>query len=220
MARKYEIPVFTGCGHAVSSCTCEHMRGEARTGVMVTAIDLRDVEPLVEALKEAVDMVEHWSSYASVHFQEKWDLDGDLRQLRGALKAFEEQPAGVGAGVGKPQGPGAGEVAPPRSHAPSADSDGNQHPQGGDAVDARRKGETPPPGRVVAEGDSVQCDGVGLAQLREMTEVAARAAFVPPIREDRIADMETALKAVLPLLTQQSSGGQEGGVEEGADRCE
>ena len=57
----------------------------------VTAIDERDVEPLVETLEEAIEMVEDWGAYASGYFQEKWDLLGDLRKLRAALKAFEDE---------------------------------------------------------------------------------------------------------------------------------
>jgi hypothetical protein len=58
MPRKYEVPIFTGCGHAVSSCTCKRRHGEAATGKVVTAIDERDVEPLVEAGRAALDLFE------------------------------------------------------------------------------------------------------------------------------------------------------------------
>jgi hypothetical protein len=272
------------------------VRGWGRgQSITVTVIDLRDVEPLVEALKEAVGMVEEWGAYASGYFQEKWDLQGNLRQLRAALKAFEEQPAGVGADqLGRPSR----EARGVRDNPPvSADSDGNldfsklsaeltiaeliseckevealaerrsaeappdsterafqagialarrtvwlrlhdgsQQPQGGDAVDARRKGETPPPGRVVAEGGSVLCDGVALAQLsaadlekareevnwllspdgqRDLIERIVQTAA--PIVED--GGTEEQLEAFAEVfvdacltahcLTQQSSGGQE-----------
>lgn len=107
----------------------------------------------------------------------------------------------------------------------------------------------------VAEGGSVQCGGVALAQLREqaieMRERVGRAAFfdrnpdLPPENWDKLTDSQrgtyegnamAAVEAVFdalaqrviedavanrePLPTQQSSGGQEGGVEEGADEDE
>jgi hypothetical protein len=153
-------------------------------------------------------------------------------EIEAALDHFIQQPAGVGADADSESSTGS-----PRSDARvfsgenvSADSDGNQQPQGGggwrtDAEEALalfhdhgdyeapisvlekllKGGEADAPEdlretrRSVAEGDSVQCGGVALAQLREIAEVAARAAFVPPITEDRIADMETALRTV-PLI--------------------
>jgi len=44
-----------------------------------------EIEKLREALRLAVDAVEHWASYASPYFQEKHDLAGDLQELREAL---------------------------------------------------------------------------------------------------------------------------------------
>ena len=44
-----------------------------------------EIEKLREALRLAVDAVEHWASYASPYFQEKHDLAGDLQELRAAL---------------------------------------------------------------------------------------------------------------------------------------
>lgn len=86
MARGYQIAVCTGCRTALGgSCTCEG----GVTARPVTVVDLRDVEPLVEALREAVDMVADWAGYASPYFQEKWDLDGDLAKLRAALQPFD-----------------------------------------------------------------------------------------------------------------------------------
>lgn len=42
---------------------------------------------LVEALKEARQMVDEWGAYASPYFQEKHNLQGDLAKLDAALKA-------------------------------------------------------------------------------------------------------------------------------------
>ena len=40
---------------------------------------------LREVLREALEMVEHWSSYASEHYKVKWSLAEDLKTLRDAL---------------------------------------------------------------------------------------------------------------------------------------
>jgi hypothetical protein len=44
-----------------------------------------EIERLREALREAIDEVEAWASYASPAMQEKHDLEGVLTKLRSAL---------------------------------------------------------------------------------------------------------------------------------------
>lgn len=133
MARKYTGIADKSRGGAIVSPPRSKLEPELEH---VTAIDLRDVEPLVGAASELLkeigrfaDESEHLGRAVNVSWGPLFTARDSLASV---LKAFEEQPAGVGAGVGKPQGPGAGEVAPPRLHTPSADSDGNQQPQGGD----------------------------------------------------------------------------------------
>ena len=46
-------------------------------------IDERD--RLRGALRDAIESIEHWASYASDYFREKHDLTGDLQNLRSAL---------------------------------------------------------------------------------------------------------------------------------------
>lgn len=87
MARKYEVRVCEGCGARCEwrvrtyipcpSCGALKPDGQRMQGETVTTVDLRDVEPLVQALKEAVDMIQDWASYASAYFQEKHDLEGE-----------------------------------------------------------------------------------------------------------------------------------------------
>lgn len=50
---------------------------------------------LLDALKEARELVEHWGAYASQYFQEKHDLAGDLTKLDDVIRAGEKclQPA-------------------------------------------------------------------------------------------------------------------------------
>lgn len=211
MARKYEIPVCTGCGGAFPiGCTCE--KANAKTGKVVTAIDLRDVEPLVEAarsLKAGKTLEETVRSHARIYK---------------ALKAFEEQPAGVGADepeveAGSSRGVSTASFAELSNI--SADSDGNQQPQGG-VGDENVAGN--PAREVLAEGGSVQCDGVALAQLLDAVEFYADpdTYFAIGIFGDSpcgefIEDVEEIDGAVRPgkraraalALTQQSSGGQE-----------
>jgi hypothetical protein len=151
-----------------------------------------------------------------------------LPMVRAALDHFTRQPAGVGAdglkrssqetrSVGE-NSPGsaesdgskvgerveqmrkAGDRAVDAAHSAARHlRNAVQQPEGGDASarsdHARRKCDR---STDVAEGGSGRCAGTAL-QLREMAEIAARAAFVPPITEDRIADMEAALKTV-PLI--------------------
>jgi hypothetical protein len=40
---------------------------------------------LVGALRDAVEMIEFWSGYASDYFKEKHDLDGDIAKVRAAF---------------------------------------------------------------------------------------------------------------------------------------
>ena len=40
---------------------------------------------LREALREALEMVGFWSTYADEHYRKKWNLAGDLTTLRDAL---------------------------------------------------------------------------------------------------------------------------------------
>ncbi|HSC20715.1 MAG TPA: hypothetical protein VLC07_03215 [Solirubrobacterales bacterium] len=145
------------------------------------------------------------------------------REIDHVLDHFTQQPAGVGAGGPESKGPGREDDIPsgPRVAPPSADSDGNQQPQGGDVCPVSQRGPD------VAEGDSVQCGGVALAQL---IEEYAEKAMAKCVAEGEAGNVDSEAynqgkahglrKAgeLLSLTQQQSSGGQEGGVEEGADR--
>ncbi|HEY3492550.1 MAG TPA: hypothetical protein VGK43_06335 [Solirubrobacterales bacterium] len=109
MPRKYEVLTCPECGAGVRiepteggtegvCLTCDWAergdfddRRDIRKPLPVAAIDSRDVQPLTEALREAIDMVHDWASYASDYFQEKHDLEGDEAKLRAALKAFEDE---------------------------------------------------------------------------------------------------------------------------------
>ena len=44
---------------------------------------------LLEALKDAREMVSDWAGYASPYFQEKNDIDGDLKKLDDAIAKAE-----------------------------------------------------------------------------------------------------------------------------------
>jgi len=88
MPRKYEVPVCTGCGKDFNSCSCSP-RSAGRTGKTVTAIDERDVSPLVEAAKLAVKELDYAppgesERDASCRIQTKWLVEG-------ALKPFEAE---------------------------------------------------------------------------------------------------------------------------------
>ena len=54
--------------------------------VMYTQRSLAAERELAELRDDAVDTVEHWASYAGDYFREKWDIEGDLRRLRGNAK--------------------------------------------------------------------------------------------------------------------------------------
>jgi hypothetical protein len=43
------------------------------------------VEDFIPALRLAIDGVEFWAAYATPNFQDKHDLEEDLRKLRAAL---------------------------------------------------------------------------------------------------------------------------------------
>lgn len=46
-------------------------------------------DELLEALKDAREMVSDWAGYASPYFQEKHDIDGDLKKLDDAIARME-----------------------------------------------------------------------------------------------------------------------------------
>lgn len=50
-------------------------------------------ERLREAMADAIECLGDWGAYAPDYFKEKWDLDGDLAHLRGALSGSVEQHA-------------------------------------------------------------------------------------------------------------------------------
>ncbi len=50
---------------------------------------IRQRDELVEALKDAREMVDDWGSYASAYLQEKHDIDGDLKKLDDAIARME-----------------------------------------------------------------------------------------------------------------------------------
>ena len=46
---------------------------------------------LLQALKDATDAIEHWGSYSSDYFQQKWDLQSDINAARAAIARAEGQ---------------------------------------------------------------------------------------------------------------------------------
>ncbi len=46
---------------------------------------------LLQALKEATDAIEHWGTYATDYFQQKWDLQSDINAARAAIARAEGQ---------------------------------------------------------------------------------------------------------------------------------
>jgi hypothetical protein len=50
---------------------------------------IRQRGELMEALKDAREMVSDWAGYASPYFQEKHDIDGDLKKLDDAISKAE-----------------------------------------------------------------------------------------------------------------------------------
>ena len=44
----------------------------------------------LEALKEALDSIESWGSYASGYFQVKHDLEGDIEKTKTSITAIEK----------------------------------------------------------------------------------------------------------------------------------
>ena len=50
---------------------------------------IRQRDELMEALKDAREMVSDWAGYASPYFQEKHDIDGDLKKLDDAIARME-----------------------------------------------------------------------------------------------------------------------------------
>jgi hypothetical protein len=48
-------------------------------------------QELLQALKDATDAIEHWGSYASDFFQQKWDLHNDINAARAAIARAEGQ---------------------------------------------------------------------------------------------------------------------------------
>lgn len=47
------------------------------------------VAELLETLKDATDAIEHWGSYSSEYFQQKWDLHSDINAARAAIARAE-----------------------------------------------------------------------------------------------------------------------------------
>ena len=50
---------------------------------------IRQRDELLAALKDAREMVSDWAGYASPYFQEKHDIDGDLKKLDDAIARME-----------------------------------------------------------------------------------------------------------------------------------
>ena len=50
---------------------------------------IRQRDELLAALKDAREMVSDWAGYASPYFQEKHDIDGDLKKLDDAITKAE-----------------------------------------------------------------------------------------------------------------------------------
>ena len=50
---------------------------------------IRQRDELLAALKDAREMVSDWAGYASPYFQEKHDIDGDLKKLDAAITKAE-----------------------------------------------------------------------------------------------------------------------------------
>ena len=48
-------------------------------------------DELMEALKDAREMVSDWAGYASPYFQEKHDIDGDLKKLDESIAKAESK---------------------------------------------------------------------------------------------------------------------------------
>ena len=51
---------------------------------------LEEVRILREGLIDAQEMIIEWSGYASDYFKEKWNLEGDLKQIDEALTKADE----------------------------------------------------------------------------------------------------------------------------------
>lgn len=51
---------------------------------------LEEVRILREGLIDAKEMIIEWSGYASDYFKEKWNLEGDLKQIDEALTKADE----------------------------------------------------------------------------------------------------------------------------------
>jgi Mg-chelatase subunit ChlI len=50
---------------------------------------IRQRDELMEALKDAREMVDDWGSYASAYLQEKHDIEGDLSRLDAVISKME-----------------------------------------------------------------------------------------------------------------------------------
>ena len=50
---------------------------------------IRQRDELMEALKDARELVEDWGAYAPAYMQEKHDIDGDLKKLDDAIARME-----------------------------------------------------------------------------------------------------------------------------------
>ena len=66
----------------------ERAKRDAETRAQQAELDRQRAE-LMEALKDAREMVSDWAGYASPYFQEKHDIDGDLKKLDDAIARME-----------------------------------------------------------------------------------------------------------------------------------
>ena len=64
-----------------------HRLADVTPAAMLELIRQRD--ELLEVLKDAREMVSDWAGYASPYFQEKHDIDGDLKKLDDAIARME-----------------------------------------------------------------------------------------------------------------------------------
>jgi hypothetical protein len=48
-------------------------------------------DEVLRTLDDALEMINHWSSYADQCFKDKWDLNGDKRQIMDALNKYRSR---------------------------------------------------------------------------------------------------------------------------------
>ena len=76
----------TAVAHHTTSADADFISA-ANPAAILALIQQRD--ELMEALKDAREMVSDWAGYASPYFQEKHDIDGDLKKLDDAIAKAE-----------------------------------------------------------------------------------------------------------------------------------